>query len=117
MPRRDDDSGRPHVILALDEAQALYEDHGWCNFDILQKAINVLHGMPFHALSISATMRLPPPTYENPDLRRADGRLRLPKPFTDFGFDWVTEGNRGNASLSLSDVTEERFMVNFGRPL
>jgi hypothetical protein len=113
------------VILEFDEAHTMTErpsdpESDWTNFSELRRALRYLQTLSLFSLFLSTTGKInqfvpsPQNEYSSRIIRRL---LRLFQPFTDLGFDQLSQKVSIDGRLTIDDITSDDFIAHFGRPM
>ncbi|KAM6501250.1 hypothetical protein JOM56_004264, partial [Amanita muscaria] len=114
----------PLVVLAFDEAHVLsvekYQlDTGYFSkFSELRRALRALNELPIFSVFLSTAgkiQNITPPAGSDDSGRVQKAELVLLPPFTELGFDQMVE-KISDSTLTIEDVTTDKFMARFGRP-
>jgi hypothetical protein len=124
-PERTTFEDDPLVILEFDEAHTMTErpsdpESDWTNFSELRRALRYLQTLSLFSLFLSTTGKINQfvPSPQNEFSSRIIRRLlRLFQPFTDLGFDQLSQKVSIDGRLTIDDITSDDFIAHFGRPM
>ncbi|KAF8637023.1 hypothetical protein AX17_003092 [Amanita inopinata Kibby_2008] len=122
----------PKLVLSFDEAHILVENrndanltlsdaNAWVEYDVLRRTLHAVRYLPIFSLFLSTSSKIcnfiPAPPQGRVTALMPDNLSLLP-PFTELGFEQlIASSPLEEYSVTISNVTTDKFMSKFGRPL